>query len=126
MAVKVARTAAPKVAAMATRAKAPGEMFAPGNRAVGPLPIRLPNPPLMSSSGASVPPEVPDPRASHQATSLARTSTARAPTAIRPGEHVADGVVADAERPGDERGRSAAKPTAPITGCQNGGTGSRS
>ena len=57
----------------------------------------------MSRIGASVPPDVPDPRASHQARSLAMARAASGAEGEAPGEHVADGVVADAEGAGYEQ-----------------------
>jgi hypothetical protein len=69
--VNVAQVAAPKVAAMATTAKAPSATSGPGIRLLRPAPMTLPNAALMSRMGASVPPEVPEPSANHHAMSLA-------------------------------------------------------
>jgi hypothetical protein len=83
MAVKVAWVPAPKVAAMATMAKAPSPTSRPGSRLLSADPTTVPNDALMSRIGARVPPEVPDPRASHQARSLPAASAATVPSASR-------------------------------------------
>ena len=84
MAVNVARMDAPNAAAMATSAKAPGDTWADGQTCCVRLPAGPPNPPLMSSSGASVPPEVPDASDTHQAASLATTRIESVPRASFP------------------------------------------
>ena len=70
-----ARVAAPNVAAIATSANAPGDMWTPGTCSAS-LPRRAPKDPLIRRIGASVPPEVPDASATHHATSFATASTA--------------------------------------------------
>lgn len=124
MAVNVARTDAPKVAAMATRAKPPGEMCAPGRTLSAPTPSSVPTEPLISSSGASVPPDVPEPRAITQATNLATAKLATAPAASLA---VRTSLMASYPTP-SARGSASptrAKPTAPMSGCQKGRTGRR-
>lgn len=83
MAAKVARVAAPKVAAMATSANAPGASPRPGNRLAAAWPNRLPTPPAINRMGASVPPDVPDARAIHHAISLAAARVAATPIVTR-------------------------------------------
>ena len=75
----------------------------PGNAWASSSPTSAPKHALMSRIGASVPPEVPEPRASHQITSLPTASTASVAEREAAGEHVADRVVADAERPRHEQ-----------------------
>ena len=79
-----ARAAAPNVAAIATSANADGEMPMPGNARTSSSPVNAPNVLLMMRMGASVPPEVPDPSAIHQMTSLPMHSAASVPSASRP------------------------------------------
>jgi hypothetical protein len=124
MAVKVAPVAAPNVAAIATSATAPGDSPRPGNAASSPAPTRPPNEPPMSSNGASVPPDVPEPRAIHHMTSLASRSSASAPTV-----NLAASTSSMASYPTPSaRGTASpitANPRAPMIGCQNSEIGSR-
>ena len=83
MPVKLARVAEPNTAAIATRAHAVAETPRPGATCSTAAPKRLPNPALISRIGASVPPEVPEARAIHQASSLAPASAATAVSAMR-------------------------------------------
>ena len=80
-----ARAAAPNVAAIATSANADGEMPMPGKARTSSSRRRTPpNVLLMMRIGASVPPDVPDPSAIHQMTSLPTHSAASVPSASRP------------------------------------------
>ena len=84
MAAKGARAAAPKVAAMATRANADGATPSPGAAWARSWPASAPKHELMMRIGARVPPEVPEPRAIHQITSLPTTSARSVAMARRP------------------------------------------
>ena len=92
-----ARAAAPNVAAIATSANADGEMPMPGNARTSSSPANAPNVLLMIRIGASVPPDVPDPSAIHQMTSLPMHERGQRAEREPTGERVVDDVVADAE-----------------------------
>ena len=80
--VRTARVEAPKTAAIATSAKAWGSTGMPAWAATEPS--HPPSAPPMNSNGASVPPDVPEPSATHHARSLASPSASSAPPAIDP------------------------------------------
>ena len=69
----------------------------PGKARTSSSPKHAPNVPLMRSIGASVPPDVPEPSAIHQMTSLAMHERGQRAEREPTGEHVVDDVVADAE-----------------------------
>ena len=77
-----ARVAAPKVAAIATRANADGDTD--GTIVWRPSPASPPAHELINRIGASVPPDVPEASAIHQTTSLPTARAASVATASRP------------------------------------------
>src|SRR5207245_10161367 len=91
----VARDAAPKAAAMATRANAPGDKFAPENKWFVPIANAPPSAALDMNMGASNPPEVPDPNEITRAIAFAiitmiKSLSARFDVAERVVSHAAD------------------------------------
>ena len=91
MAVSGARIVPPIMAAMPTSAQMP---VSPGDTKP---PNSAPRTPPMMSSGASTPPEVPEPRATDQMMRLDDQQAQRRPRASSPCSSARDVVVADAE-----------------------------